>query len=223
MTDSNAEIPVDAVTIARYANILPDALLDVWRNSGLCSIAGGRMQLIVPDMFASLTSYIFEGDPDLAGDTYAIAYGALGEVVFWSGRHGFGFLAPGLATLDMPYILDPTPPTGDAQIAQDLLTFPATGIESFDPAGAPVFERLQARFRPLPFGAIYGTTPVPPSLAGTPVEHYVVAEAADWLEAVYTNINITLVDWSRQPSELRRVGQPWPKGGPVAAIREERL
>ncbi|SDX65241.1 hypothetical protein SAMN04488001_0104 [Litoreibacter albidus] len=175
--------------------------------------------MIVPSMLGPVTSYIFEGDPDLSGDTHAIALGGLGEVAFWSRRHGFGFLAPGLATLDMPYILNTAPPPADEQIALDLLNFPAAGIEAFAPDGQPVFDRLVKRLKPLPFGSIYGTTPVPPPLEGTSVEHYVVTEATEWLEAVYTSINITLVDWSREPAELRRVGQPWPKGGPVAAKR----
>ncbi len=210
---------VPAQTIARAKDRLPPLLIGVWQTYGFASLAKGRLRLIDPKWLAPLISYIFEGDVDLDGDCHAIALGDLGEVVIWSQRHGYGFLSPAVSSLDMRYILDPDPPSADDQILNELLHFPAEGIEAFDPDQQPLHQRLRQRLGPLPPGMIYGTTPVPPALEGTPLEHWVVAEAADWLEAVYTEMAITLVDWSRPNPDLRQVRGPWSQGGLMAAPR----
>ena len=187
---------------------LPQGLFRVWSDHGLAALAGGRLHLMDPARLAPLMSHILEGDPDLGSDVAAIAYGNLGELVLWSGRHGYGFLSPVLATLEMPNLTAPRPEPPEAQFARQVLQMPAELIEAFDPDQQPVHDRLVATLGNLPPGAIYGTTPVPPPLGGTPVGHYVVAELMDWLEAVYTEIGITLVDWTREPAEIRPVGPP---------------
>ena len=206
-------IPFSAdVTRCRYAD-LPLSLRIIWRKYGLVSLAGGRLHLLDPARLAPVISYIFEGDPDLAGDVHAIAYGNLGEVVVWSGRYGYGFLSPVLSTLEMPNLTRTTAEPPETQFVQQVLDMPPELLDAYDPARQLVHDRLVSTLGRLPHGAIYGTTPVPPPLEGTPVENYVVAYVAEWLEAVYTEIAVTLVDWDLTPSDQRQIGQPWPRGG----------
>lgn len=182
-SDQRRPAPADAVAI--WAGKLPPLLLDIWRRYGLVRLAGGRLRLVDPRRFEPLMGYVFHGDPDLAGDTHVIGLGDLGELVLWSERHGFGFLSPLLAALEMPYILSPTAPAADTQIADLLIPMVPSAIEAFDPEQQPVHERLRARLGRLDHDNIYAATPAPPRPGGTPVEDYEVADALEWLEAVY--------------------------------------
>ena len=204
--------PAQITLSQREYALLPAALHHIWRVYGFITLAEGRLHLVDPARFAPLMSYIFEGDPDLDGNVQAIAYGSLGELVLWSGRHGYGFLSPALSTLEMPNLTGDSIAPPEAQFVDQVLHMPPELIDAYDPAREPVHDRLVAKLGPLPYGAIYGTTPVPPPLEGTPVEHYVVAEVRDWLEAVYAEIAVSLVDWARTPSQLRQIGEPWPAG-----------
>ncbi|MDO5604356.1 MAG: GAD-like domain-containing protein [Paracoccus sp. (in: a-proteobacteria)] len=198
--------------IARWGAHVPALLVETWRLRGLVDLAGGRLRLCDPGWLAPLMSYLFEGDVDLDGDCHAIAIGNLGEVVIWSERHGFGLLSPVLSTLTLPYLLTPVPPAPDAQIRDHVLGLSERAIEAFDPDGEPVHDRLVERFGPLEPGMIYGATPVPPRLGGTPVKDYVIADAAEWLEAVYTEMAVSIFDYDRDPQVLRMVGEDWPAG-----------
>ncbi len=203
-------VPFDA-TRRHYAD-LPLSLRMIWRRYGLVSLADARLHLLDPARLAPVISYIFEGDPDLDGDVHAIAYGNMGEVVLWSGRFGYGFLSPVLSTLEMPNLTRGAAELPDTQFVQQVLDMPPALIDAYDPARQLVHDRLVSTLGRLPYGAIYGATPVPPRLEGTPVGDYVVADVAEWLEAVYTEVAVTLVDWELTPSEQRQIGQPWPHG-----------
>ena len=209
-SDHRRPAPADAVAL--WSGRLPPLLLDIWRRYGLVRLAEGRLRLVDPRRFEPLMGYIFHGDPDLAGDTHVIGLGDLGELALWSERHGFGFLSPLLATLEVPYIIAPAAPSADAQVADLLIPIPPSAIEAFDPQHQPLHERLRARLGRLDNDDIYAATPAPPRLGGTPIEDYEVADGPEWLEAVYAEMNITLVDYQRVPSELRLVGQAWPPG-----------
>ncbi|HRK42165.1 MAG TPA: GAD-like domain-containing protein [Gemmobacter sp.] len=206
------------LTVEAYRS-LPATLREIWAGYGLVTLANGRLRLLDPRRLASVISFIFEGDPDLDGDVHAIAYGNLGEIVLWSGWYGYGFLSPVLATLEMPNLTRPLADPAEAQFITQVLDMPPEVLDAYDPARNPVHDRLVARLGPLPEGAIYGTTPVPPPLEGTPVEHYVIADAIEWLEAVYAEIAVTLVDWEMNPAEFRQIRQPWPQGAAPGSQR----
>jgi hypothetical protein len=203
-----------------YARDLPEALLVVWRRYGLAKLADGRLSLIDPKRLAGLVAYVFQGDPDLDGDMHAIAHGNLGEVVLWSRRYGFGLLSPVLGTLEMPNLTRSVVEPADAQFVEQVVQMMPDVLEAYDPDQMPVHDRLVARLGALPPGAIYGTTPAPPPLGGTRVEDYVVADIMEWLEAVYTEMAVSLVDWDLATPQLRQIGQPWAPGTRASAVRE---
>lgn len=211
-------LPGSPEICARWRDILPDILIDIWDDYGFTRVAGGRVQLIPPQYLGGLMSYITEDDADLGNDTHAIAIGDLGEIALWSERHGFGFLSPQYRAIYMPYITSPRMPPPDQQITEHVLRLHPETIEARDPGGKPVYERLVAHLGDLPPLCIYGTTPVPPPLEGTPVEHYVIAAANDWLEATYTSgIAVDIIfDWTRVDANgeilHRGLREPWPPG-----------
>ena len=209
-SDQRRPAPADAVAL--WSGKLPPLLLDIWRRYGLVRLAGGRLRLVDPRRFEPLMGYVFHGDPDLAGDTHVIGLGDLGELALWSQRHGFGFLSPLLAALEMPFILSPTAAPADNQIADLLIRMSPSAIEAFDPEQQPLHERLRAKLGRLERDDIYAATPAPPQLGGTPIEDYEVADAVEWLEAVYQAMNVTLVDYQHVPFQLRMIGDPWPPG-----------
>lgn len=216
-------LPVPATKVARWTGRLPATLLQIWGDYGFVTLAEGRLHLVDPARLAPVMSFVFGEDPDFAGDTHAIAYGDLGEVVVWSERYGYGFLSPVLSTIEMPALTaDPLPTQRapkraltraalDQQFVDMVLHLPADLIETFDPSGEKLHARLKKRLGPPPDGMIYGTTPVPPPAAGSPIEHYVLAEVTDWLEAVYTSVGVSVVDWGRPSPMIRFVGEPWPR------------
>lgn len=203
-----------APDIKPWVSHLPNSLLYVWAKYGFVSLAGDRLRLINPLTLKPLIAFLTEGDPDIDHDTHAVALGNLGEVVVWSERHGVGLLTWPLSTLQMTYMKDERPPSPDEQILADLLMLPANVFETTDPMGKPVHDRLVERLGRLSGMDIYGATPVPPEPGATPVEDYVVADALEWLEANYTEMDVDLVDWSRTPARLRTLRQPWPDRPP---------
>jgi hypothetical protein len=202
----------DGGTLGADPARFPAALREVWETYGLITLAEGRLRLIDPARLAPLMAYIFADDIDLAGDVAAIAHGNMGEVVVWSANWGFGFLSPRLCTLEMPNLTQPIPEPPDLQVINQVLTIPASMLDATDPDGALVHDRLVARLGALPPAAIYASTPAPPPIEGARVEDFVVADISEWLEAVYTETSITLVDWTLQKADLRLIGQPWPPG-----------
>lgn len=205
-------IPVPVKTVARWTGRLPAPLLEIWAQYGFADFAGGRAHFIDPARLAPVISFIFGDDPDFAHDTHAIAYGDLGEVIVWSQRYGYGFLSPVLSTIEMPNLTAQTLTPPEPQFIDMVLNLPADLIETFDPAGEKVYDRLTKLLGPLPYGMMYGTTPAPPPAEGIPVDHYVIAEVDDWLEAVYTERAVSVVDWGRPQPMIRFLGKPWPRG-----------
>lgn len=216
-----ADYQVPAGIITRWSGILPDALIAVWQDYGYIELAGGRLQLIDPNALAPIISHIVRNDVDLAGDTHPIAYGDLGEVVVWSERYGIGFLSPVFHTLEMYFIVKPDPPSETEQIVNYLLKVQPGLIERYDLHDKPVHDRLVKMLGPLAPGEIYGVTPAP-RFDNVSVEDYVVADVAEWLEAVYTQVRVGLVNWDRIPFDLRDVGDPWPRGMKAAPGRAKK-
>lgn len=200
------------MAVSLWTGRLPDILMQIWNARGLARIADGRMRLVDPARYGPLMDFLFEGDPDFDGDTHVIALGDMGQLALWSERQGFVFLVPGLLTLDAPYLLATDPPSPDKQIAERLLGLKAEHIETFDPRGEPVHDRLRQQLGRLDGEDIYAATPVPPAPGGTRPEDYVLADALEWQEALITESEFTLVDWHRREPTLRLVRQPWPKG-----------
>lgn len=205
--------PVPSRAVSVWSGRLPDVLMQIWNMRGLARIADGRMRLVDPTRYEPLMALLFEGDPDFDGDTHVIALGDMGQLALWSERHGFAFLMPSLLTLETPHLLAAAPPSPDQQIAELLLGLKAEHIETFDPQGEPVHERLRLQLGPLDGEDIYAATPVPPAPGGTEPEDYVLADALEWLEALITESEITLVDWRRRDPTLRLARHAWPKDG----------
>lgn len=214
-----ADYQVPPRIIERWTGILPDALITVWRDYGYLKLAGGRLQLIDPNALAPIVSYVVRNDVDLAGDTHPIAYGAMGQVIVWSERHGIGILTPAHHILEMYFILETDPPSETEQIINYyLLKLHPDLIDTFDPNQERVHDRLVKMLGPLEPGEIYGFVPADrSSVAG--VEDYVVEDVAAWLEAVFTSFRVNLMKWDHDPFTLRFVGDPWPPGM-KAAVRK---
>lgn len=216
-----ADYQVPAAIIERWSGILPDALISVWQDYGYLELAGGRLQLIDPNALAPIMSYILRNDVDLAGDTHAIAYGDLGQVIVWSERYGIGFLSPRLHTLEMYFIIEKNPPPDTEQIINYLLRVPPRLIDVYDTNDELVHDRLVGALGRLKPGEIYGLTPAP-YFEEVTVENFVVADVAAWLEAAFTGFRTGLVKWDHDPIVLRYVGDPWPRGMQAAPGRVQR-
>ncbi|MCG7628584.1 hypothetical protein MHM88_12275 [Epibacterium sp. MM17-32] len=198
-------MPVAPDTLARWQPRLPPLLIEVWATYGLVSVAMGRVHLLEPARLAGLMDFIFGNDPELAGDTHAIAYGNLGELMVWSQRHGFGFLSPILSTLEMPNLTGDTAIPAERQIRERLLQIPPQMIEVHDGAQQPLYDRLAAALGPLPDGMVYAPRILPPRPGGRPVEDYGIVPLETCLEDLYTAYQVSIVDWARANPMLRFV------------------
>ena len=78
--------PVAEEMIARYANVLPEQLLDHWREMGLCGYDNGMLWVVDPD---DLREPLAEWLGSNAADAYPIVRTALGDIIFWKNDAAF--------------------------------------------------------------------------------------------------------------------------------------
>ncbi len=66
--------PVSSEIIDKYTNVLPDALLDIWRREGFRAYPGHGITLTNPDIWeATLTRWLHEADASSLSRTIAIS------------------------------------------------------------------------------------------------------------------------------------------------------
>lgn len=75
-------IPEEEIT--PWEGVLPDILIDLWRNFGIGAIHNGLLRLCKPEDFDGLLELVFHDDPDFsAKDCHVFAYGAFGKLLVW--------------------------------------------------------------------------------------------------------------------------------------------
>ena len=186
---------------------LPDLLLDLWEHHGIGDLAGGRLRLCLPGALQREVDALLRGDPYLAGDTQAIAFGAFGDLVLWSARFQMVYVTMQLSVVEVPQLIRPEPGlSDDAALLHGLLGLHPDAMDARDAAGQPMFAPARERLKPLPPLHIYGMQPPAPIDEPFTLEHHAVSELPDWLaEKVSTSV-FTLADLETGRMALRDIG-----------------
>jgi len=68
-----------------WINVVPDSLIDFWKEYGQCSTANGALWFPDPADFSGLMEIIFKNDPEIDHTKcHLIAYSAFGKCFIWS-------------------------------------------------------------------------------------------------------------------------------------------
>jgi hypothetical protein len=87
MGEATSREKVPAASIDSYRGILPDALLDIWKNEGWCGYAKGLFWTVNPSDFNGLVQMWLRGTPFETADKYHVfARDAFGVLYAW-GQH----------------------------------------------------------------------------------------------------------------------------------------
>lgn len=194
---------------------LPDLLLDLWEHHGIGDLAGGRLRLCPPGALQREVDMLLRGDPYLAGDTQAIAFGAFGDLLLWSARFQMVYVTMQLSIVEVPQLIRPEPGlSDDAALLRGLLDIHPDAMDARDLAGQPMFERARAQLKPLPPLHIYGMQPPAPIDEPFTLDHHAVSDFPLWLEEKVASTIFTLADPETGRMALRDIG-PLQPGEPL--------
>jgi hypothetical protein len=213
-------VSVPAPLIEMYRPLVPALILDVWEHFGIGDLGGGRMRLYVPRSLQSAVDQLFAGDPYLGGDTYALAYGAFGDLVAWNRRHQMVYVNMQLSSVDVPALINPALRGPDDQILlEGLLKLPPGALDAFDDTGTQMFDRAVEHYGALPPLHIYGMHPPAPRNEAFSLENHRVAEVDEWLSVKIAESVFKLDDPAGGRFGLRTIG-PDPDGKTPAPAGE---
>lgn len=199
--------PVPAEILAAYKNLVPGLVLDLWQAHGIGDLDGGRLRLCIPGSLQSVVNQLFEGDPYLGGDTYALAFGAFGDLVAWNARHQMVYVNMQLSSVDVPALVRPSARRPDDRAVLDgLLGLPAGMLDAYDANGQPMFEPARERYGELPDLHIYGMFPPAPKDEPFIVENHRITDAEEWLSFKFSDSAFQLADMDAGRFGLRRIG-----------------
>lgn len=160
---------VDAAIIQGWTGILPDILMDFWRNHGIGALQGGLMRLCLPGEFDGLLSQVFHADQDFSHkDCHVIGYGPFGSLVVWSERHWIVKVELLTSQVTCVGLMDETKKRNpDASIVSSLLGHPADSLDHVGEDNKKLFARAEKKLgRPGPSQA-FGFVPAL-AMGGTP-------------------------------------------------------
>lgn len=199
--------PVPAEILKAYENLLPGLVLDLWQAHGIGDLDGGRLRLCIPRSLQSVVNQLFEGDPYLGGDVYALAYGAFGDLVAWNARHQMVYVNMQLSSVDVPALLRPAARvTDDRAVLDGLLGLPAGMLDAYDADAQPMFGRARDQYGELPALHIYGMFPPAPKNEPFIIENHRIVDAEEWLSMKISDSAFQLADLEAGRFGLRRIG-----------------
>lgn len=199
--------PVPEEIIARYGSLLPGLVLDLWEAHGIGDLDEGRLRLCIPRSLQSVVNQLFDGDPYLGGDTYALAFGPFGDLVAWNARHQMVYVNMQLSAVDVPALV-----RGSARVPDDkavltgLLGLPPGALDAYDANAQPMFEPARDRYGELPPLHIYGMFPPAPKDEPFIVENHRIIDAEEWLSLKVSDAAFQLADLEAGRFGLRQIG-----------------
>ncbi len=148
----------------RYQGILPDQLLQYWREVGWCGFANGLFWLVNPEEWDDPMETMLDQTGFLERDAYhVIARNAFGDLWVWGQKTG-----PSISTLSsrgMVFPRMPRPTFGSKGIDFEMQLFfggqTIDGTDLIDDKQKPLFDRAFKKLGPLKSNEVYGFAPLP--------------------------------------------------------------
>jgi hypothetical protein len=173
--------------IARFEGRVAPLLLDFWENYGVGDLLQGQLRLCVPFELQEAVQSIFRGDPEFSDkngviDVHAVAHTAFGDLFLWSERHWLVHVNVVLGLVEAPLLHHPEMRTHPDTVAHEMI-LKASGpvLDMADASGAPMLERAQKAFDPLPRMVVYAPGP---AISANPIpdfEDLYAAHYPEWL------------------------------------------
>ncbi len=195
--------------IAAQIGRVPNLLIDLWRAHGVGAIRDRGLWFAMPGTLDGVEARMFDGDPDLGGDTTIVAYGAMGNLLAWNMRHGPVLVVPVGGAVQVPGLFRPSERLpDDAELLRYLRELHPFFFDQVDSENEQMLERVRGRLSALRAGQVYALYPVQ-GLLGTSygVENVAVDEIADYLGAVATGKVLILHDYEGQSLNIREIGE----------------
>ena len=198
--------PVPEARIVKKIGHVPNLLIDLWRLAGVGALRDRGLWLVMPDELDPITDRLFAGDPDLGGDSFPVAYGAMGNLLCWNSRHGAvlvmleggGVLAPGLTAQPRP--------DDDASLLRYLSELNPGIFDRQDRNNQGMLERAKAAHGPLKSGQVYASYPIHWPENGRGIEGVRLSYIDDYLTQIVLGTTFMLRDYEGGRPNLRRIG-----------------
>jgi hypothetical protein len=161
--EATSRSPVSTATVEKYRNILPETLLNIWKDEGWCSYRNGLLWIVNPEDYADLAEVWFRDTPLGALDNYYIfARSAFGVLYAWSPRIGqpITLFCPTHAIYVLPIYLENPSTNPELSMESFFLSASAKDFDFEADDGALLFERALERLGPLSPKSMYGFEPV---------------------------------------------------------------
>ena len=198
--------PVPEERISPRIGRVPNLLIDLWRMAGVGALRDRGFWLAMPDEVDPITDRLFAGDPELGGDSFPVAYGAMGNLLCWNSRHGAVLVALEGGGVQVPGLAAPPRPNDDASLLRYLTELNPFFFDRVDRDNQRMLERAKTRLGPLQNGQIYASYPIHWPEYGRRVEEVRIAPLDEYLTEVVLWTTFMLRDYEGGRPNLRPIG-----------------
>lgn len=149
-------------SLLRYENVLPPALLRIWREEGWCGYADGLFWTVDPSEYAELVEdWLVDTPYAELDDFHVIARSAFGDLYAWGRRNNRSLVVacPTSAVIaDESRLRRPAEDAGRA-LGIFFAAKDRDACDMLDEQGSPLFERARRRLGQLAPNEVYGFEP----------------------------------------------------------------
>lgn len=195
-------------SIEPFVGNVPNLMIDIWRFWGAGSLEEGAFWLAAPGLLDPVVGLIFDHDPDFGGDTYGLAYGAFGNLICWSQRHG-----PVLVVLQGGSVQGPGFFSPNSRLPQDaeLLTLfrdiHPFFFDAVDADNVELLNRSVGRFGKLGPGEVFAAYPIRRVQGDVTIDKVTKMPLLDHLTDVVVNLEFMLRDYQGGNLNIRPIGR----------------
>ncbi len=203
--------PQEAVTEEEIKDLLgkvPNLMIDIWRHYGSGALEDRRFWIAPPGFLDDVLSRMFANDPDFEDDVSGIAYGATGNVLAWSKRHGPVFLVLQGGSVQAPGLLQPNerlPP--DEELLKYLTQLHPFFFDAIDGNNEPILEKIRELHPPLGVGEVFGTYPISTGFGNVTPEGAVRMPVTSYLMEVMMSVGFMLRNYEGDDFNVRPIGR----------------
>lgn len=197
---------VPETLIEEHVGKVPNLLIDLWRFYGVGALEGGTFWFPMPGLMDPVTDLLFQRDSDFKGDTYAVAYGAMGNLLCWNTRYGIVTLTSKNGFAQAPGLFASSKQKSDDEALLEFLTkVDPFFFDAVDEGNQPMLAKAQETLRPLEAGEVFAVLPIRNSAGPTTLDRVEILPVADHWTDIATNQVFILHDIENQRYNIREI------------------
>lgn len=176
--------------LKKYRGVLPDQLLQYWREVGWCGLANGLFWLVDPNEWDDPMEAMLESTSFLERDAYhVIARNAFGDLWLWGQKTGGSLRIRASDGMVFPQM--PDADFGTKGIDFELQLFFAVkspgDVDLVANDEKPLFQRAYEKLGPLETQQVYGFVPLPAMGGASELKYLQKLEAATYMDLIAQN------------------------------------